>query len=100
MSLTVTLTDGEVDTHFVGIPIEGVAIGTYEIPLDHFCIMATHFLSGGWFGWGTKRIDQPGETPECVNTALTSLFGMYKRTEDGKWVRKSLEELAKGVNKK
>ncbi|GAI12079.1 unnamed protein product, partial [marine sediment metagenome] len=49
--------------------------------------------SGGFLGWGTKQIDLPGETPECVNIALTRLFRMYKRTEDGKWVRKSLKEL-------
>lgn len=89
MSLTVTLVDGEVDSRFVGIPIEAVKIGTYEIPLDHFCIMAGHFLEGGWYGWG-------GETPECVNTALTALFEKYTRTKDGKWIRKSLKELAKG----
>lgn len=88
MSLSVKTTDGRVETHFVGIPIEGIAIGEHEIPLEHFCDMARHFLSGGFFGWGD-------ETPECVNTALTLLFGMYKRTEDGKWVRKSLEELTR-----
>ncbi|GAH63939.1 unnamed protein product, partial [marine sediment metagenome] len=27
------------------------------------------------------------------------LFGKYKRTEDGKWIRKSLEELGKEANK-
>ncbi|GAJ24264.1 unnamed protein product, partial [marine sediment metagenome] len=31
MSLTVTLVDGEIDSHFTGIPIDGVQIGTYEI---------------------------------------------------------------------
>ena len=51
--------------------------------------MAMHFLSGGFFGWGD-------ETPDCVNKSLTALFNFYKRTDDGKWVRKSLEELAKG----
>jgi len=89
MSLTVTLVDGEVDSHFTGIPIDGVQIGTYEIPLEHFSYMAMHFLSGGFFGWGD-------ETPDCVNKSLTALFNFYKRAEDGKWIRKSLEELAKG----
>lgn len=88
MSLTVKMINGDIEANFVGIPIEGVAIGEHEIPLEHFCFMARHFLEGGWFGWG-------GETPECVNTALTLLFGKYKRTEDGKWIRKSLEELKK-----
>jgi len=89
MSLNVTTTDGEVETHFVGIPIDGVAIGEHEIPLEHFCIMARHYLSGGLFGWG-------GETPKCVNDALTSLFNLYAKAEDGKWIRKTVEELAKG----
>ena len=89
MSLNVTTVDGEVETHFVGIPIEAVAIGEHEIPLEHFSYMAMHFLSGGFFGWGDG-------TPDCVNKSLTALFNFYKRTEDGKWVRKSLKELAKG----
>jgi len=89
MSLTVTLVDGEIDSRFVGIPIEGVKIGTYEIPLEHFSYMAMHFLGGGFFGWG-------GETPKCVNDALTSLFNLYAKAEDGKWIRKTVEELAKG----
>jgi len=88
MSLIVKTVNGEVLTQFVDnlIPTEGVVIGEHEIPLEHFCEMARHFLEGGWFGWG-------GETPECVNTALTLLFGKYKRTEDGKWIWKSLKEL-------
>jgi len=89
MSLNVKTVDGEVEANFVGIPIAGVAIGEHEIPLEHFCYMAKHFLGGGWFGWG-------GETPDCVNKSLTALFNFYKRTEDGKWIRKSIEELAKG----
>ena len=93
MSLTVKTTEGEVQTQFVGIPIEGVAIGEYEIPLEHFCFMARHFLEGGWFGWGD-------ETPNCVNATLSRLVEMYKRTEDGKWIRKSLKELAKRKNEK
>lgn len=100
MSLIVKTVDGEVKTRFVGIPIEAIAIGEHEIPLEHFCDMARHFLSGGFLGWGTKRIDLPGETPECVNVALTRLFRMYKRTENGKWVGKSLEELKKEMRKK
>lgn len=82
MSLSVTTIEGEVDTHFTGYPIDGVAIGEHEIPLDHFCIMARHFLSGGFFGWG-------GETPECIDTALSFLFELYKKDENGKWVRKN-----------
>lgn len=82
MSLSVETTEGEVDTHFTGYPIDGVAIGEHEIPLDHFCIMARHFLSGGFFGWG-------GETPECIDTALSFLFELYKKDENGKWVRKN-----------
>ena len=88
MSLSVKTVDGEVITHFTGIPIEAVTIGEHEIPLEHFCYMAMHFLSGGFFGWGD-------ETPDCVNKSLTTLFNFYKKTEDGKWIRKSLEELAK-----
>lgn len=84
MSLKVKTTDGSVWTNFVGMPIEGVAIGSHEIPLDHFCIMARHFLGGGWFGWG-------GETPECVNLALSHLFNLYRKTKDGKWVRKEIK---------
>lgn len=82
MSLSVKTVDGKVDVSFVGIPIEGVAIGAHEIPLEHFCYMAGHFLGGGFFGWD-------GETPECVNTTLTSLFNLYAKAEDGKWVRKA-----------
>jgi len=89
MSLIVKTIDKEIETYFVGIPIDGVSVGKYEIPLEHFCIMAGHFLSGGVFGWGDG-------TPDCVNKSLTALFNFYKRTEDGKWVRKSLEKLAKG----
>ena len=86
MSLSVKTTEGEVVTHFVGIPIDGVSIGKHEIPLEHFCIMARHFLSGGLFGWG-------GKTPICVNDALTFLFDLHKQDENGKWVRRSPEEL-------
>lgn len=85
MSLNVKTTDGEVEANFVGVPIEGVVIGKHEIPLEHFCYMAGHFLGGGWFGWG-------GETPESVNATLSRLFGMYRRTKDGKWFRRSLGE--------
>jgi len=91
MSLSVQATDGQVETNFVGIPIEAVAIGEYEIPLEHFCYMAGHYLCGGFFGWG-------GETPECVNTTLTALFNLYAKAENGKWVRKSFKELG-GVKK-
>lgn len=82
MSLSVKTTDGRVVAQFVGIPIEAVAIGEHEMPLDHFCIMARHFLGGGYFGWG-------GETPECVNAALSYLFKLYKKDEKEKWIRKS-----------
>ena len=81
MSFEVKTADGEVMTQFIGHPIEAVAIGEHEIPLDHFCIMATHFLGGGFFGWG-------GKTPDCVNNALTRLFELYEKGENGKWIRK------------
>ena len=91
MSLIVKTVDGEVKTRFMDnfAPEQGVVIGEHEIPLEHFSYMAMHFLSGGVFGWGD-------ETPDCVNKSLTALFNFYKRTDDGKWIRKSLEELAKG----
>ena len=89
MSLSVKTTEGEVMTQFVGYPINGVVIDKHEIPLDHFCIMARHFLGGGFFGWG-------GETPECVNEALSFLFKLYKKDENGKWIRKSPGKIIPG----
>jgi len=90
MSLIVKTVDGEVKTRFMDnfAPEQGVVIGEHEIPLEHFCYMAGHFLGGGWFGWG-------GKTPKCVSDTLTLLFKEYRRTRDGKWVRKSLKELLK-----
>ena len=88
MSLMVKTVDGEVFTNFTGIPITGVLIDQHEIPLEHFCYMAVHFLGGGFFGFGG------GETPECVNEALSRLFHLYKSDGAGKWIRKTVEELA------
>jgi len=95
MSLSVKTTKREIITQFVfadipiegSISIEGIAIGEHEIPLDHFCIMARHFLGGGYLGWG-------GKTPECVNDALSFLFQLYKKGENGKWIRKNLKDIS------
>lgn len=81
MSLIVATDKGHVMTQFIGHPIDGVQVGEHEIPLADFCVMATHFLEGGFFGWG-------GETPKAVNDALSNLFEMYEQI-DGKWVRKA-----------
>lgn len=81
MSLVVRTFDGGVTARFIGLSqIEGVEVGDYEIPLEDFCVMATHFLGGGFFGWNT-------ETPEPVGRALSYLFEIYEQV-DGKWVRK------------
>jgi len=87
MSLKVKTVDGEVTAQFMGIPIAGVSIGKHEISLEHFCVMAVHFLGGGLCGWGN-------ETPECVNKALSYLSNLYTSDEAGKWTRKTVEELA------
>ncbi len=90
MSLVVKTVDGEVVTRFIDnlAPEQGVVIGEHEIPLEHFCVMARHFLEGGWFGWG-------GETPEYVSTTLTNLFNNYRRSKDGKWLRRNLSKVGK-----
>ena len=84
MSLVVQKMDGsEVETSFIGhFPIEGVRVGEHEMPLEDFSVMATHYLSGGFFGWVGNQ------TPEAVNNALSQLFEMHEQV-DGKWVRKS-----------
>ena len=89
MSLIVEKTDGStIEASFVGLnPADGVSIGEHEISLEHFSAMATHFLSGGSFGW----IDN--ETPEAVNNALSRLFRMHEQVDE-KWVRKAKYRLS------
>lgn len=84
MSLEVkTMNSGSVMTRFIGIfPIEGVQVGEHEMSLEHFGAMATHFLSGGFFGWIKN------ETPKAVDDALSQLFEMHEQV-GGKWVRKA-----------
>ena len=84
MSLMVeTKNGGSIETSFIGLnPTVGVQIGHYEISLEDFSAMATHFLSGGLFGW------ERHQTPESVNKALSTLFEFYEQV-DGKWVRKA-----------
>lgn len=92
MSLIVTTSKGQTMAQFTGYPISGVQIGECEMPLEDFCMMATHFLEGGLFGWA-------GETPKAVNNALSNLFEMYEQV-DGKWVRKaqySIDNKQEGV---
>lgn len=86
MSLQMTDVDGRsVEVQFIGLShsgTNGVRIGEIELPLDDFCAMAAHFLTGGFFGWGND------ETPEAVNKALSYLFELYEQV-DGKWIRKA-----------
>ena len=92
MSLIVATDKGNVRAEFTGYPIDGVGFGKYDIPLDHFCAMASHFLAGGFFGWG-------GETPGAMSKALSDLFEIYERV-DGKWVRKAKYSVENGFPKR
>lgn len=86
MSYNVTDVDGrKVDAQFIGFSLSGtngVRIGEIELPLDDFCAMAAHFLSGGTFGWGNDN------TPKAVNNALSNLFELYEQV-NGEWRRKA-----------
>ncbi len=83
MSLDFCTTDGQTNhASFLFPPTEGVNIAGCEIPLRDFRRLSTHFLSGGFFGWG-----EGVKTPESVNEALNFLFGIYEKI-DGEWTRK------------
>ena len=86
MSWQMTTVDGDaVSAEFIGFDpssTNGVRIGEYEFSLEEFCVMATHFLGGGSFGWGNDK------TPQVVNNALSTLFELYEQV-DGKWRRKT-----------
>lgn len=77
----VSTNKGQIETQIIDFPVKGIRIGDYEMSLEDFCMMATHLLEGGFFGWN-------GGTPKAVNDALSNLFEMYERV-DGKWVRKA-----------
>lgn len=79
MSHQAKTTDGrELDANFTfdfsgpgGGRIATHRVGDAEFAVEEFALIATHFLSGGAFGWG-------GPTPpEPVKAALKSLAGLY-----------------------